>query len=290
MRASPAPRLSLLQARDADVAVIFRRGPSKWVEVIRWDTHRDVFEHGHWFHGRIYERRCDLSPDGQHLIYFVSKFSGRTIEDEDYTYAWTAVSRPPWLTALALWPKGNCWWGGGQFLNNRRLLLNHRPDEATPHPNHKPPVALSVEPNPDARGEDDPLYSTRLTRDGWIVTQIWDWRPPTRWDEGFTTITPEHRDRVHRNGLISIRMERSLSGYRYRERFEILHAGGAGAPDLTGVDWADWDRAGRLIFLRAGAVWAASVNATRIESPRQLIDLTADKVSTRESPPHARQW
>src|SRR4051812_43670890 len=125
MRAPPPPRLSLLLARDADVAVIFRRGPSKWVEVIRWNTRRDEFERGHWFHGRIYERRCDLSPDGEPLLYFVSKFSGRTMKENAYTYAWTAVSRPPWLTALALWPKGDCWWGGGQFLGNHHILLNH---------------------------------------------------------------------------------------------------------------------------------------------------------------------
>jgi hypothetical protein len=288
MRAPPPPRLSLLQARDADVAVIFRRGPSKWVELIRWDTRRDVFERGHWFHGRIYARRSDLSPDGEHLVYFVSKFSGRT--KDDYTYAWTAVSRPPWLTALALWPKGNCWWGGGQFLSNRRILLNHRPHEAAPHPDHRPPAALRVDPNPDAVGEDDPLYSTRLTRDGWAVTQIWDCRRPTSWKEGFRTITPEHRDRVHPNGQFTIRMERSLSGYRYLERFEILAARGAVAPDLTGIDWADWDRAGRLIFLRHGQVWAASVNRSSIELPTQLIDFSDDTATAQEAPASARKW
>ncbi len=41
----PAPpcRLSVILAREAPVGVIFRRGPAKW------------------FHGRIYERRSDLS-------------------------------------------------------------------------------------------------------------------------------------------------------------------------------------------------------------------------------------
>jgi hypothetical protein len=290
MRAPPPPRLSLLQARDADVAVIFRRGPSKWVEVIRWNTRRDSFERGHWFHGRIYARRSDLSPDGEHLVYFVSKFSGRTDKENDYTYAWTAVSRPPWLTALALWPKGNCWWGGGQFLSNRRLLLNHRPDEAVPHPDHPPPAALRVEPNPSARGEDDPLYSARLTRDGWAVTQVWDWRRPTNWKEGFRTITPEHRDRIHPSHQLTIRMERILSESRYLERFEILTPNATGAPDLSGVDWADWDRGGRLIFLRHGQVWAASVKGQEVGQPIQLIDLTSDQTTPRESPASAHEW
>lgn len=293
MRALPPPRLSLLQARDADIAVIFRRGPSKWVEVIRWDTRRDVFERGHWFHGRIYQRRCDLSPDGEHLVYFVSKFSGRTLADDGYTYAWTAVSRPPWLTALALWPKGDCWHGGGQFLSNRRLLLNHRPAVAIAHPAHRPPKSLQVDADPDASGEDDPLYSARLTRDGWRLTQTWDVHRPTDLREGFTTVTPEHRDRVHPAGRFELRMERSLSGYRYQERFELRNAENGesiAVPELASADWADWDRSGRLLFLGDGKLSASPVNVDRLGAPTELIDFTADEPVARESPASARQW
>ena len=80
-RPAPHPRLAILFAARAPVAVIFRRGPSKRVEVIRWDTAHDTFERGHWFHGRIYTRRCDLSPDGELLVYFASKFNRRTVDD-----------------------------------------------------------------------------------------------------------------------------------------------------------------------------------------------------------------
>ena len=113
MTLEPIPcRLFFILARNANTAVIFRRGPSKWVQLIRWDTERDTFEPGQWFHGRIYERRSDLLPDGTKLIYFASKFNALTLEDRDYTYAWTAISKLPYLTALALWPKGDCWHGG----------------------------------------------------------------------------------------------------------------------------------------------------------------------------------
>ena len=30
---------------------------------------------------------------------------------------WTAISRPPWFTALAVWPKGDSWGGGGLFVS-----------------------------------------------------------------------------------------------------------------------------------------------------------------------------
>ncbi len=50
----PVPcRLLFILARDANKAVIFRRGPTKWVQIILWDTARDTFEQGQWFHGRI---------------------------------------------------------------------------------------------------------------------------------------------------------------------------------------------------------------------------------------------
>ena len=62
---TPPPRLWVVRAKDAPIAVIFRRGPSKQVELILWNMHKDTFERGQWFKGRIYERRCDLSPDGK---------------------------------------------------------------------------------------------------------------------------------------------------------------------------------------------------------------------------------
>jgi hypothetical protein len=51
------------------------------------------------------------------------------------------------------------------FLSDEKVLLNHRPNQAEPHPKHRP-QKITVVPNPDARGENDPLYSMRLTRDG----------------------------------------------------------------------------------------------------------------------------
>lgn len=159
-------RLFIIFARKSPTAVIFRRGPSKWVQVIKWNTKTDVLEPGEWFNGRIYERRSDLSPDGSLLIYFAQKISARSKRDTEYTYAWTAISKPPFLTALALWPKGDCWHGGGLFKNNSVVLLNHKPEVAKPHKEHKPHRLLVI-PNKQAHGEDDPIFSQRLERDGW---------------------------------------------------------------------------------------------------------------------------
>ena len=156
-------RLFMILARDAPTAVIFRRGPTDWVQLIKWNTQTDSFESGQWFHGRIYEHRADLSPDGSLLIYFAMKNSSRALQDREtkkFTYFWTAISKPPYFTALALWPKYGSWDGGGLFNSNNSILLNHEKEVAEPHPNHRPErLEVVLKDHCD-------IFSERLERDG----------------------------------------------------------------------------------------------------------------------------
>ena len=126
-------RLFVIPARDAAVAAVLRRGPSDWYQIIRWDTSSDEFADGAWFKGRIYEDRCDLSADGELFVYFCHGGRSRA----EYTDSWTAVSRLPWLSALALWPSGTTYGGGGRFVGNRKLILRNGKHDV-PHPNHLP--------------------------------------------------------------------------------------------------------------------------------------------------------
>ncbi len=113
-------RLFVIPAKLEPTAVILRRGPSRWYHVIKWDTQRDTFEHGAWVKGRIYEDKCDVSPDGRLLLYFIHQGSRfRT----PFTDAWTAISRVPWLQALVVWPQGQTYGGGGRFLSEAAVTL-----------------------------------------------------------------------------------------------------------------------------------------------------------------------
>jgi hypothetical protein len=112
-------KIFVIPARDEPVAVILRRGPTDWYHVIKWNTRRDVFEHGAWMRGRIYEEKCDISPDGRLFIYFVRKDKH---PDKRFTHAWTAISRVPWLQALVVWPQGTTYYGGGRFVDNRKIV------------------------------------------------------------------------------------------------------------------------------------------------------------------------
>src|SRR5215469_5959559 len=97
-------RIYGLVARSTRRAVLFRRGPSRRVRLLSWNLETDEIDAGQWLKARIYERRCDLSPSGEKLVYFAANF-------RKPFYSWTAISRPPYFTALAFWPKGDCWGG-----------------------------------------------------------------------------------------------------------------------------------------------------------------------------------
>jgi hypothetical protein len=278
-------RLFFLLARSSPAGVIFRRGPSKWVQLIKWDTKQDVFEAGQWFHGRIYERRCDLNPDGSLLVYFAQKITPRSLKDRDYTYAWTAVSKPPYLTALGFWPKGDCWHGGGLFAKRNVLHLNHAPGVAIPHKKHTPPKKFHVIANPHARGEDDPIYSSRLERDGWVLKQHWE-ADRSRW----TTTVPQILEKKSPVGDFSIRLKRSFANLKYSEVFSVCRRKGAIEIPLENARWADWDHAGRLVFARDGKILSGCFDPGSELKEQELADFNHAKPKNVTTPNWALRW
>jgi hypothetical protein len=125
------PRLFIIFATEAHEAVVFRRGPSSWFHVLRWNTRHDTFHSGAWIKARLYPERCDLSPNGELLLTFLHQ--GRKFRT-DYKDSWNAISRAPWLHALGLWPQGTTYGGGGRFIDNRTAILRFY--RVAPHPDH----------------------------------------------------------------------------------------------------------------------------------------------------------
>ncbi len=159
-----APRIHVLLAKEAPYGVVIRRGPSKQVCTIGWNREEDTFQIGQWLKGRIYERRSDLSPDGKLMIYFAMN-GAWTSESKG---SWSAISRAPYLKAVGFWPQGNCWFGGGLFVDNDTYWLNGR---YVPEPLTKPPLKLSAGLSnfQDYGGECPGVYYLRLLRDGWTL-------------------------------------------------------------------------------------------------------------------------
>ena len=67
-------RIHAILPRKGNKAVVFRRGPASCVAVIGWDLATDTFKVGQWLRGRIYPFRCDLSPNGEYLLYFAARY------------------------------------------------------------------------------------------------------------------------------------------------------------------------------------------------------------------------
>ena len=112
---SIAPRLHAVVAQDANVAIVFRRGPSKWWHILRWDLDALALEPGAWLKGQLYPRRSNVSPDGELLGYFCLKGQWG---------AYFAVSKAPWATALAAWEAGSAWTTGCVFGPQRELIMH----------------------------------------------------------------------------------------------------------------------------------------------------------------------
>jgi hypothetical protein len=275
-------RLDVLLARTAPVGVIFRKGPKQWVQLILWNTKSDQFDLGQWFHGDIYVGRSDLSPDGSLLIYFANKFNRKTISDREYTYAWTAISKPPYFTALALWPNGDCWQGGGLFESRNEVFLNHRPEAASPHPNHLP-KGIRVRPNPKAVGEDDPILVPRMERDGWKFVQRLDYDHYVQ-----RTKQPAISEKNFLNGTLTLRIEKYY-GPREQLLCYVVDRSGRSMEVGVGCSWADVDQQGRLMFSSAGKLYAGMIHEDGVKLD-QLADFNGSKPAAMESPAWARRW
>ncbi|WP_210270239.1 hypothetical protein [Aureimonas sp. ME7] len=289
-----ATRLYVILARDAPTGVVFRRGPSKHVQLLSWDLRTDRVTSGQWLKGRIYERRCDLSPSGDLLVYLATKYPN---EFE----AWTAVSRPPYLTALALWPKRNgTYGGGGLFEDETRLLLNHREDERDLAAGFQLKRGMTVAPlDPvSGRGEDEPILSHRRRRDGWSLVCEGSSLPYDPYSGGWTIEPPQVWRKRGRNGRLLEEHLHSV-GRRghpwYGTSFRVLDGEETPLFDLPATDWADWDR-GDLLMARDGKLFRLRKSDFRRypddgESALHLVaDLNASRFEPITAPAQAKRW
>jgi hypothetical protein len=248
---------------------------------------------GQWLKGRIYERRCDLSPGGRRLIYFAANYK------QPY-FSWTAVSKPPFLTALALWPKGDAWGGGGLFQKENELLLNHRANEMQLTEGFELPRPIRVKPlwEHSGRGEDSPIMDMRLTRDGWCRVQegqsiehgigksVWmEFNPAEIWAKKQSAKPARYELQMHIKGL------HEREGPWYIVEHVVSDQATGGAVTLGRTDWADWCQSGDLLFARDGKLFRLRcINGSLLDLSRAtlLIDLTDRTFEEVPSPSQAK--
>ena len=276
--ASPC-RLHVYLATGAPLGVIMRRGPSDWVRLSLWHTNDDRIEHGQWMAGRVFERRCDLSPDGRLFAYFVRKDSARTA-DEVGADSWIAVSRPPWFTALALWSIGGTYCTGAYFVDNRSLFIGGTVDSPD---RGALPASLATIKAPafvDRTNDwtDRTVHFNRLLRGGWravpdALAPLPGWER-TSSDGTCTLVMMERADG-----------DFTSYGGRHVVEYALRDEASGDVQDLGRATWADWDHRGRLMIARDGVLgeWKDGVFA-------ELADFNDHAPEARPSPPEAREW
>jgi hypothetical protein len=299
-------RIYGLVARATRRAVLFRRGPSRRVRLLSWNLETDEIEAGQWLKARIYERRCDLSPNGGKLVYFAANF-------RKPFYSWTAISKPPYFTALAFWPKGDCWGGGGLFDTERNLGLNHLFDvgrgpiagDGTQAAAAFAPRHFKIAPlgNRSGRGEDEPIMSMRMARDGWIAVSSrdgaeqrgrgshhsWTFDPPNRMQKPIGR--PDAGGLLLQTRLHAIK---ERQGRWYVETAELLQRDGRTAFEFGRVDWADLDHNGDVLYTKEGSVFRLPTAGLEFDGekvvPRLIADLNGMTFEPIEPPDWARKW
>jgi hypothetical protein len=233
------PRLFGIPATEASAVAILRRGPSDWSHVGRWDPESGTYDAGSWIHGRLYPQRCDLSPDGRWLVAFIYKDSWSWQAGPTYI----AVSRLPWLTALAAWGTDGTWTRGLAFV----------PRGTAAYPPGRPAVG-DVAPllrRWDLDQQRPASFAVERAR-GW--TEAADSPPASAddpWDERRGPHLTMHKPRPDAPGTrLLVRgwyaAHRGSEPGRGPARYALTVDDGPEQP-LAGVQWADWARDGRLL-------------------------------------------
>ena len=247
---------------------VIRRGPSGWSHLGRWDLAQSRYESGAWIRGNLYPQRCDLSPDGRWFCYFTLR--GRATWKAGNTYI--AISRLPWLTALAAWGTCGTWTSGLHFVEDREIWRVGPPDEGDVEPCRRRfglavtrPAAFAVE-----------------RRRGWTETADSPHRPPgDMWDESRVERLRMEKARPGSGGATRLVASGGFAAFRVgpANRWGGVHyqvMGDSGPVSLDDVQWADWDGEGRLLVAtRDGRLqvreWARDRRAVRWEA--SLSDL-----------------
>ena len=261
-----APRLHVLLALSAEVGVVIRRGPSKRVATFLWDRARDTFQLGQWLKGRIYERRSDLSPDGRHLIYFAFNGKHRT----ETRGSWTAVSRAPYLHALDLYAKGDCWEGGGLFFTSKSYWLNNRYfcEEDILRDNSGLVRDPTARPAMQFGAECTGVYYPRLIRDGWSLIEregVGRWNSWTIFEkplaQGWTLRKIAHEQ-----------VDAPPGKWCYWDEHELRHdkLGAIACPDW---EWAERDR-NAVVWAEQGKLYRAPFPTDGVLSASLVHDFT----------------
>jgi len=268
-------RIHVLLATHEPLGLVIRRGPAKRVATILWNRRTDEFQLGQWLKGRIYERRSDLSPDGKHLIYFA--MNGKW--DSEARGAWTAISRAPYLKALAIFPKGDCWHGGGLWTNNNSYWLNDGYGHSVLRDTEEVRRDRRFE-APEYLGSECPgVYYPRLVRDGWRLVErinVAEWKDKDVFEK------PLDRGWILRK-IAHAEVDSPDGKGCYWDEHQLTHDESDTQINCRDWEWAELDGK-RLVWAADGKLFCGTIESTGLTDQTELFDFNPMAFQPIEAP------
>lgn len=276
-------KLYCIIAREADCGVIFRRGPSRHVALIKWDLKANQFERGQWFKGNIYERKSDLSPDGSKLAYFAAKYHyGAELQ------TWIAVSTPPYFTAHVLWKTIGTYVDISLFTANNSLSLAVYSNDSVidPYEGFTVPKQLRVKRKPWPGHFYITPEHDRLIRDGWFVQSGDPVYHGANSEKNYLVIYRKYL--MPENEQVYLEMAAKSSG---NSLYKLCNANDN--PIILNANWADF-HCKNVYFSSGGVLLQVPIyeNGGRftLGDLKQLADFSEMKFEELEAPSSALMW
>ena len=275
MNARVPPRIYCIPATEAPVVAVFRRGPTNWAHVGRWDLSTPRYEPGAWLDGRIFPRRCDLSPNGQFLCYVAHKPTASW----ELGDAYISVSKLPWLTALHAFGTCGTWTRGYCFTREVSKQDDGLPDLPIPYKLQAIPAEQFA--TERRRGwEEAPDCPPRDPRDAWDERR--NARMQKRQPGGPCLLQVESVGRA--SGEFGA--QQAIDGLWVQYSLET----DGQRMVLDDLQWADWDPNGRLLVAtRGGILQIRTMASGRLETVFEQ-DLSLLEPNPEAAPDWAHQW
>ncbi len=287
-------RVFFLLARAINKAIVFRRGPTKWTQMIVWNLDSDKLEYGQWSKVKFQKWRCDLSPSGKYLVYLDDQF-----EDGDSA---TIISKPPFWTAITKWKHYNPLFGigGGVFNSENELVLNwhYMLETETLFP-ASPQLKVS------SKGKSFNVEDTRMERDGWtqldskafVDNELNQFEElPLFWKDIYMENRFQSSPDLWSKSITKSSFLYRLS-YLHPKKFKRLTTffivKRQTVKELKGIEWADVDYNGRIIATKNGTLMASKIfsdGSVQLGNLELLHDLNLQKPKEIPVPDKMKQW
>ncbi len=276
-------RIFFLKSRIANSAIVFRRGPTDWIQMSIWNLDNDTLEPGQWINKKVPMRNCDSSPSGKYLIYTVDNFENGNSR--------TVISKPPFWTGLTVWEHRDLLFdtGGGLFADEKTVLLNLKSTQVLedyPVPSHLNVNTFQTQKEYSlSKGHVNLLHEHRQETNGWMEQNDPAFIQQETDIESLAPIVPK---------LWKKRITNSAALYwitfydpEQRKNVDLFYLGRKESKvKLHGITWADIDNRNRIIATREGKLYASkiatdsSVDYTHLEMQHDLNALQPVSIPT----------